>query len=81
MKLLLVAAAFIATAIAARYADAAPKRAHKPSVCADFEVSKSKAGDIGICYDNAKPAVYRTFALVDMPGDDGKQVRVMVGWR
>lgn len=83
MKLILVSLAFIATAIAARYADAADKPS-KPVVCVNYAVAKTdKANDdaVAICYDGKKPALFYRFAEVSAPGKSEGTVKVLVGWR
>lgn len=78
MKLLLVSLAFVATAIAARYADAADP---KPVVCASYQLAKSEAGTVALCYDGKKPFVMTRFAEVTAPGKSEGSVKVLVGWR
>lgn len=84
MKLFIVAAAFIATAIGFRYADAAEKAKH-PTVCMSYAIAKTdKANDdaVAICYDGKKPALLYLFREVVLPGLDGKgPVKAVVGWR
>jgi hypothetical protein len=72
MRLFIFAAAFIATAIAARYADATEKPA-KPVVCTSFEVVRA---DLAVCSDAKKPFLMRQFAQVRV----GETV-VLVGFR
>ncbi len=81
MKLLIAAAAFLSVAIAARYADAEPKKPAKPVVCAAYSVAKADSGPVAICYDNKKPFILSSFAEVSVPGADGGSVTVLVGWR
>lgn len=83
MKLLLVSLTFVATAIAARYADAADKPS-KPVVCVNYAVAKTdKANDdaVAICYDGKKPALFYRFEVVEVPGKTDGRVKVLVGWR
>lgn len=80
MKLILVSLAFVATAIAARYADAADKPS-KPVVCSSYQLAKSEAGTVALCYDGKKPFVMTRFAEVSAPGKSEGTVKVLVGWR
>ena len=77
MKLLLVAAAFLATGIVARYADAADKPS-KPVVCLDYDVVRS---DLAVCNDSKKPFIMRSFDEMTSVRPDGSKVAVLVGWR
>ena len=83
MKLILVVAAFLATAVAARYADAADKPA-KPVLCMSYAIAKTdKANDdaVAICYDGKKPSLFRRFEEKEIPGKESGRVKVLVGWR
>lgn len=77
MKLILVVAAFLATAIAARSADAADKPA-KPVVCASYRIVEP---GMALCTDGKKPFVMTRFAEVTAPGKAEGSVKVLVGWR
>lgn len=82
MKMFIVAAAFIATAIAARYADA--ETVKKPVVCLNYAIAKTdKANDdaVAICYDSKKPALFYRFEEKEIPGHEAGRVKVLVGWR
>jgi hypothetical protein len=72
MKLFIIAASFIAAAIAARAADAADKPA-KPVVCESFDLVRS---DLAVCSDGKKPFLMRQFTRVRV----GETV-VLVGFR
>jgi hypothetical protein len=77
MKTLLVAAAFLAVGILARYADAAEK-APKPVVCSSYRVVEPS---LALCSDGKKPFVMTRFAEVAAPGKESGTVKVLVGWR
>lgn len=67
---------FTSLAIVARAEDA--ERVSKPSVCLRYEIAKP---GVAICYDGKKPAIYSRFAEVVIPGQEGGQVKALVGWR
>lgn len=77
MKLMICVAAFITTAIAFRYVDAA-ERAAKPVVCVQYRVVES---GLAVCSDGKKPFLMRRFAEVTAPGQEDGAVKVLVGWR
>lgn len=80
MKLILVAAAFLGIAILAREVDAAEK-APKPSVCLSYQLGEAKGQPFAICYDSTKPALFSRFSEVVVPGKEGGNVKILVGWR
>ena len=77
MKLILVVAAFLSVAIAARYADAADKPT-KPVVCVQYRVVEP---GMAVCSDAKKPFIMTRFAEVSAPGRSEGSVKVLVGWR
>ncbi len=81
MKLILVAAAFLAVAVAARAADAGEKKPARPVVCSAYSVAKADSGPVAICYDNKRPFILSSFVEVVVPGAEGGSVKVLVGWR
>lgn len=76
MKLLLVVAAFLSVAVAARASDGAEKQP-KPVVCRSYTVAK----DLGVCRDGKRPVVLTRFSEVQVTGPEGAPVKVLVGWR
>lgn len=77
MKLLLCVAAFFATAIGFRYADAA-ERAPKPVVCVSYRVVEP---GLAVCSDAKKPFLMRRFVEVVAPGREDGASKFLVGWR
>lgn len=79
MKLLMILAAGVLVAMAARAADAADeKRSPKPVVCLSYRVVEP---GLAVCSDAKKPFLMRRFAEVQAPGQEGGAVKVLVGWR
>lgn len=72
MKILMIAAAFVAVGVVARASDGAEK-AKKPVVCLSYEVVRS---DVAVCSDGKKPFLMRSFVEVQLPEN-----KALVGYR
>lgn len=79
MQKFFIISCFVAVSgLFSQWAQAAGK--DKPAVCLDFEVSTTRQGKIGVCYDGKKPVVYSAFTVVDVERPEGKS-SYMLGWR
>lgn len=78
MKLLLIVAAFVGFAVAARAAEGQEKRPVKPVVCSSYRVVEP---GMAVCSDGKKPFLMRRFVEVVAPGQEAGAVKVLVGWR
>lgn len=67
--------------LTAGVAGAEEAKPSKPAVCLSYAIAKTDAEPVAICYDGKKPALYRRFAEVEVPGKESGRVRVLVGWR
>ncbi len=77
---LAIAVSFVVCCVTFR-AQAEEKRQPKALTCSAFETIKSGSKTVGICYDGKKPAVWTSWAFIDLTDPNGDKRRFAVGFR